>query len=455
MLTALEFFFFSGTVRQRLRFLAPFLLTLVIIPMATYDLLAESGRRVGELTVPAGEMPREAYFLTQFRVIMTYLRLLVLPVGQNVDYDYPVMTPILSWQLAASLLAVLAMLGGAVFLFLRSRRADPGLRLVSFGILWFFVTLSVESSIIPLPNPIDEQRLYLPSAGLFLTAVSGAAMLLVLRSASRAVLSAAAVAAVAAALVFALAAYRRNALWQDNVLLWEDIVSKSPRKVGPRVNLGKFYDQAGRYDDAVREFRKALELVPGYPNARRNLIITLIHQGRFGEADREFRNSLGPGVDPAAGHFYLAGLLLEEGMTDEAVVSLRSALRLNPRYLEARRQLVQVHARRGEWDDAVRELETAVALDRSSAAVYYDLGSLYAEIGRFDDAAKALRTVVSLDPQQAEAWNNLGGVYVELGRFRDAIACLEEALRLRPDADDIRYNLQIVKEQLAGGGTAR
>ncbi len=40
--------------------------------------------------------------------------------------------------------------------------------LISFGILWFFITLSVESTIIPL-HVIFEHRLYLPSVGVFIS----------------------------------------------------------------------------------------------------------------------------------------------------------------------------------------------------------------------------------------------------------------------------------------------
>jgi protein O-mannosyl-transferase len=101
------------------------------------------------------------YLLTQFSVILTYIRLFIVPVNQNLDYDYPIAHSLLEWHplLGVLSLAVIIVLG--IFLFRRYR-------LISFGIFWFFLTLSVESSIIPISqNVIFEHRTYLPGLGFF------------------------------------------------------------------------------------------------------------------------------------------------------------------------------------------------------------------------------------------------------------------------------------------------
>ena len=67
---------------------------------------------------------KETYLLTQFRVMVTYLRLLLIPVNQNLDYDYPLFSNLLTPEVLASLLLHLALLGMAVTLFLKSK-SDP------------------------------------------------------------------------------------------------------------------------------------------------------------------------------------------------------------------------------------------------------------------------------------------------------------------------------------------
>ncbi|GAB4486915.1 MAG: hypothetical protein OHK006_15330 [Thermodesulfovibrionales bacterium] len=97
------------------------------------------------------------YFLTQLHVIPYYLRLLLLPVNQNLDYDWPVVRSV-DAPTALFFLLLAGLIAAGIRLF-RSRR------LVSFGIIWFFVTLSVTSSFFVIYDVIFEHRLYLPSAG--------------------------------------------------------------------------------------------------------------------------------------------------------------------------------------------------------------------------------------------------------------------------------------------------
>lgn len=97
------------------------------------------------------------YFLTQLHVVPHYIRLLFFPVGLNLDYDWPLtraVDPLTVFYFI--LLAGIFILG--LLLFRKSR-------LISFGIVWFFVTLSVTSSFLVIYDFIFEHRLYLPSMG--------------------------------------------------------------------------------------------------------------------------------------------------------------------------------------------------------------------------------------------------------------------------------------------------
>jgi hypothetical protein len=108
-------------------------------------------------------MPQEGtitsfqYFLTQLHVIPYYIKLLFIPANLNLDYDWPItrnidFTTALFFVLLTSIIVI------AIKLFRRAK-------LISFGIIWFFVTLSVTSSFIVIYDVIFEHRLYLPSIG--------------------------------------------------------------------------------------------------------------------------------------------------------------------------------------------------------------------------------------------------------------------------------------------------
>jgi hypothetical protein len=104
------------------------------------------------------------YFLTQCRAMLLYLRLFVLPIGQNADRDFPISRSLNEHGAAFALIVVLALL------VLAFRVKMP---LVRYGALLFFALLAPTSSFIPLADPFAERRMYLPILGLAI-ALTGA-----------------------------------------------------------------------------------------------------------------------------------------------------------------------------------------------------------------------------------------------------------------------------------------
>ncbi len=100
------------------------------------------------------------YLLTQFNVIWTYVRLLFLPINQNLDYDYPIARSIFEFPTILSFTGHLLVIALAIWIYKRNR-------LVTFLILWWYITLSPSSSFIPIIDVIFEHRVYLPSIGFF------------------------------------------------------------------------------------------------------------------------------------------------------------------------------------------------------------------------------------------------------------------------------------------------
>jgi len=234
--------------------------------------------------LPSDTVPfsRWQYGLTQFRVIAVYLRLLALPVGLNLDYDFPVSTGIASGVQIFSLLLVLGLFGFGLWSLRRNT-------VVAFGILWFFVTLSVESSVIPLRDVIFEHRLYLPAFGVFLAVTS-----LALAAADRLRIPVRALAAAASLLVLMLgcAAHARVAVWQSPLSLWSDVIAKSPRKPRGYVNRGLAREAAGDLDGAAADYTAALAVDPSFAEAYNNRGIIMRDRGELAAAIADFSRAI-------------------------------------------------------------------------------------------------------------------------------------------------------------------
>ena len=142
---------------------------------------------------------------------------------------------------------------------------DRNRRLAGFGIVWFFVTLSMESSLIPLDDLIFEYRLYLPSFGFFLAVTAGVYLLRQHFALNRPAVNTAVVIGVTLLLVsLTIATLLRNRTWQDELLFWQDNVSKSPNQARPRCNLAQAYLKQRNSAQAIIELETAGRLNPNY-----------------------------------------------------------------------------------------------------------------------------------------------------------------------------------------------
>lgn len=410
ILTLYEFSFFRGETRQRILRLIPILLTLLIIPMtqAGFDGAAEENTPTTPVMGGYEHLSQHEYLLTQFRVIVTYIRLLFFPVNQNLYYDYPVFSSFFNPEVFLSFLFLLSILVFAVYLFRRSRVTGHESRLMAFGILWFFVALSVESSIIPIPMIICEYRVYLPSAGAFLAITTGL-FILMAKVRDKKIRLAIISSLILMTFVFSYAAYARNTLWGSNISLWEDVVKKSPQKAKGYNTLGNAYYDKGQIDTAISYYHSALKVQPHHAKVYYNL-----------------------------GNAYYG-----KGLIDNAIGHYQAAIRLNPRYADAHNNLGIAYASKDLTDMAIRHYETALRLKPEHAETYYNLGVTYYRKGLTDKAIGQLQTAIKLQPDYAEAYNNLGSIYGSKGLTDLAIAHYEAALRLKPGYAETHYNLGI------------
>ena len=100
--------------------------------------------------------------LTQFRIVLYYLTLLIYPHPSrlNLDYDFPISRTILDPPTTLiSILIIAGLIGYSIW----TAKKRP---MLSFCILWYFGNLVIESSIFPL-EMVYEHRLYLPAVGPF------------------------------------------------------------------------------------------------------------------------------------------------------------------------------------------------------------------------------------------------------------------------------------------------
>jgi len=375
--------FLTGTWRERIKRLTPISLTLCIIPalvfiqQGKFHALDSTMRTITAADV--SKITRADYLLTQFRVMATYLRLLFIPVNQNLDYDFPVYHSFFSMPVLLSFLLLLSLISvGFCCYYITSKRRDyPELRFTAFGIVWFFVTISIESGIIPLGEIIAEYRLYLPSFGI-IVAFTAFVHLAIRKLSTSPLLKGRMFTGLfsAAIIVLAVTAHARNGVWKDEISLWEDAARKSPARLRPHQNLGTYYSMKGRLEDAKRELLIALKLDPGNFELHNNLGIVYRKLGDNDRAIREYTAALQLMPDDAMARYNLGNVYLAQGNYPEAIKRYGECLRMIPEYDELHNNLGIAYEKTGRFDYAVAEFEEALRLNPQNMNAKNNLASL-------------------------------------------------------------------------------
>jgi protein O-mannosyl-transferase len=292
------------------------------------------------------------YFFTECRVLWTYFRMFLLPVGQNIDPDVATSRSLLDGGAIFGLLA-LAALAAAAWIY---RKRFP---LAALGLAVFFLLISPTSSIVPIQDVMQERRVYLPFLGLALIAIE------FLRR-----LKFSQIVGVGAALlaVCTVATYQRSEVWASSMSLWQDTVAKSPRKVRPRFQLAYAQFESGHCPEAAADYETASKLAPPDYRLLTDWAIAL----------------------DCAGH------------DDEAIQKLKQATMLE-NTAHAYSQMGMVYGKQRKFDLALEVLAQAERINPNFSMTYVYRGNVYEVTGDFARAGQQYQHALELEPTNEQA----------------------------------------------------
>ena len=226
--------------------------------------------------------------------------------------------------------------------------------------------------------------------------------------------------------------HHRAGRLEEAVAGYRRALERTPDLAEAHHYLGDALDSLGRSAEAADSFRRAVTLKPDLAAAWNGLGGALQAQGRLAEAADCFGRvcALAPGY---AGGFYNLGYTLQGlGRLDEAAAAYRRALALNPDHGKAHNNLGSTLKGLGRLDEAIEAFRSAVRLAPDQAELHYTLGNALLAARRLGEAVETYRQAIALRPDYADAWTNLGNAFQSLGRLREAVEAYERAIALRP-----------------------
>lgn len=242
--------------------------------------------------------------------------------------------------------------------------------------------------------------------------------------------------------------------WADADRLYRSAIEQDPGNAGAWHLLGVLHGQRGDTRSALQFFERAQSLAPSAlycVNAAEACAVL----GRHQQAADYARQAIA--LDPAEPDGYLqwGHALLVQGRPQDARTSLAHALKLDPRHSRAWLAVGNAWQAEGRWDEAIAAWKTAVEHDPLLVAGYLCLSAYYESQQQYEAATPYARRAIEADPASAEAHTALARVLHAEEKIEDAVVHYRRALELKPDHLDALANIGAAYQALGQLDLAR
>jgi len=386
--------------------------------------------------------------LTESRVLFFYLSLIFFPLPSRLTLLH---VPVISSSFFQPLITLFSVPGviGIIICCIVLRRKRP---LFAFGVAFFMLNLLIESVVLPR-HLIFEHRVILPMIGV-LVAVSD-----LFSEASKGMrccvlkdkkFLSVAVTALFVLLFLCWSTSCRNSVWKTRVTMWNDVVQKLPPESEhidrynfalAHYNLGSVYERAGKNEQAMKQYKKAISVKPDYEEPRYNMGNVLVKSGDIAGAVEMYKAAIAINPNSAQAHCNLGSALGEIGDMQGAVQQYKRALNIKSNYPEALYNMGNVFVKMGNIKEAMLYYNRALSLKPDSAEAHCNLANALVMSGNISGAIKHYKTALKITPDYFEANHNFANVLVKTGNIHEAVKYYKYAIVLNDGYAKVHCNL--------------
>jgi len=329
---------------------------------------------------------------TAIKILTFYVRLLFFPYALKTDYFFS----------PANSLSELVVFLGAILLLLLVVIAIKNVKhspILSFSILWFFITVLPVSNIFPMGNIFAERYMYIPSVGFSIAMGFLFSWLLKQDIRTEHLNWKQSMTLLFFLLIVALGrvTFERNKVWNNEFSLWYETVKAVPNGPRARLNLASAYYNLNFLDKAIEQAQIALKLYPNYYEAFDTLGHIYYKKGLVDEAIKMYKIAIGIYPDRANAYRALAVVYGSKGQYKEAIEAGLTALKHNPYLDGSRYNLALNYSNAGLIDEAIKTYEEYLKNHSDCPEVHVDIGQLYYKKGDYQKAKEHWLRALKID----------------------------------------------------------
>ena len=234
--------------------------------------------------------------------------------------------------------------------------------------------------------------------------------------------------------------------YQQAIKDYNRALAADPLNADAYRGLAQAFENTGAHEQAEHTYLRAIRLKPDYWAGYNALGIFYFHQNRYEDAKEQFRMVVELTPDNYRGYMNLGSMYYYTDEPEKARALYEQSLALENTFL-ASSNLATIYYSEGRFAEAARMYETALELHEGNYVMWGNLASAYYWTpDERDKAAATYRRAIELaedqkrvNPNDPELLINLAGYHVMTGSENEARGYISRALALAPDNSDVMF----------------
>ena len=212
------------------------------------------------------------------------------------------------------------------------------------------------------------------------------------------------------------------------------VISEEPDRAYAYYYRGMSYKLMGSLNNAIPEFKKAIELLPRIPNAQSELADVYKLIGNISAALEEYESMLRKFSDKQ-------NILRDRGMLYEETGDTTNAL-LDYEWAGANFKSMNIYWNKKDYNSAIEQINFLITSVETNTGKFFipshfellhKRGLAYYKLGFIDEAVYDLKRSIEKNPDYADAYYLRGVIYFQKGLYNNAAADFRRTLRIKPE----------------------
>jgi protein O-mannosyl-transferase len=237
----------------------------------------------------------------------------------------------------------------------------------------------------------------------------------------------------------------RSTIWKDSITLWNDVISKYPEVHKAYGHRGMALADVGRYEEAIRDFNKSIELDSTYVFAYLHKGFAYGDLGKLDKAIEVFDEAIALKDDYPASYLNRGTIKARAGDLQGAIWDFRKAIALNPKHYQAFNNIGLALANTGKYAEAIPFYDIAIRIEKNYYPAYNNRGFAKVNLKDFSGAIKDYNASIKIAPEDYMSYWYRGLAYASQNNLEAAENDLDKVLELYAHFPEAYYNRALIK----------